>query len=210
MDRGYLKTMAKNQIRGNIGILFAITLIIELISFAAIFVLGWVGPLGSAVNSFITPAFSLSMAIIYLNLAKGVKPRIEDAFSGFNDFWSAFKIYFFIGLFTLLWGLLFIIPGIIKMYSYSMAPYILAENKQMPALEAIRRSKEMMNGHKMDLFELLLSFIGWDLLGVVTFGIAYIWITPYQNATMVNFYNTIKPCEMFDEPEKFNNPEIEI
>ena len=73
-----------------------------------------------------------------------------------------------------------------------MADYILAENPGMAALEAIDRSKAMMDGHKADLFVLMLSFIGWTLLGAITFGIAYIWIVPYMSATYVNFYNTIK------------------
>ena len=68
----------------------------------------------------------------------------------------------------------------------------------MGALEAINRSKAMMNGHKMDLFVLQLSFIGWHLLGAFTFGIAYVWITPYISATTANFYNSIK-----NQPEIF-------
>jgi len=90
--------------------------------------------------------------------------------------------------------LLFFIPGIIKSYSYSMAPYILAENKGKPALECINESKAMTNGHKMDLFVLGLSFIGWILLCLVTFGIAYIWVGPYIQSTYVNAYISLKPA----------------
>ena len=113
-------------------------------------------------------------------------------FYGFKDLWCAFKVQFLTGLFTFLWSLLFVIPGIIKALSYSMSTYILAENPGMPALEAIERSKKMMDGHKADLFVLGLSFIGWALLGSITLGIAYIWIIPYVSTTYVNFYNQIK------------------
>ena len=196
--RAELKAMAKEQIRGNIGALFVITLIIGGISFLAGLILGMI-PMGSLIVSLIiTPAFSLSTLRIYLALVNsGQKPEPRDAFSGFDDFWSAFKTTFLTGLFTFLWSLLFIIPGIIKGYSYSMAMYIVAENPGISALEAIDRSKKMMDGHKMEFFILYLSFYGWALLTVITFGIAGIWTIPYMNATLANFYNEVKPKETF-------------
>lgn len=196
--RAELKAMAKEQIRGNIGALFVITLIIGGISFLAGLILGMI-PMGSLIVSLIiTPAFSLSTLRIYLALVNsGQKPEPRDAFSGFDDFWSAFKTTFLTGLFTFLWSLLFIIPGIIKGYSYSMAMYIVAENPGISALEAIDRSKKMMDGHKMEFFILYLSFYGWALLTAITFGIAGIWTIPYMNATLANFYNEVKPKETF-------------
>jgi uncharacterized membrane protein len=196
--RAELKAMAKEQIRGNIGALFVITLIIGGISFLAGLILGMI-PMGSLIVSLIiTPAFSLSTLRIYLALVNsGQKPEPRDAFSGFDDFWSAFKTTFLTGLFTFLWSLLFIIPGIIKGYSYSMAMYIVAENPGISALEAIDRSKKMMDGHKMEFFILYLSLYGWALLTVITFGIAGIWTIPYMNATLANFYNEVKPKETF-------------
>ena len=129
---------------------------------------------------------------IYLNLTKGVAPKVADSFGAVGDFWCAFKVNFFVGLFTSLWSLLFVIPGIIKGLSYSQAMYILAENKGKPALECIAESKEMTNGHKGELFVLSLSFIGWMILGSITLGIAYIWITPYMQDTFTNAYNSLK------------------
>ncbi len=194
MCRAELKSMAKQQIKGNIGILFVIQIIIVAISGAAGAIFGFIPIAGSLIVSIIiTPAFSLSLMRIYLNLTNAQKPEVKDTFSGFDDFWSAFKVNFLSTLFTTLWSLLLIIPGIIKSYSYSMSMFILAENKGMSALEAIRRSKEMMDGHKMDLFVLWLSFIGWYLLGIITLGIGFIWIAPYIYASTANFYNSIKP-----------------
>ncbi len=193
MNRAELKSAAKSQIKGNIGILFIITLIIAGISFGVSFVLYFI-PGGSLVSSIIiTPAFTLSISRVYLNLANGITPEANDAFSGFDDFWSSFKVSFLAGLFTFLWSLLFIIPGIIHGLSYSMAPYILAENKEKSAMDCIEESIEMTDGHKWDLFVLNLSFIGWILLEIITLGLASIWVTPYMSATGVNAYLSLKP-----------------
>ena len=192
MNRAELKANAKVQIKGKIGILFLITVIIGAISAVAGFVLGLI-PGGSLVASIIvTPAFALSMVRVYMNVVGGGTPAAGDSFSGFDDFWSAFKVNFFTGLYTFLWSLLFVIPGIIKSFSYSMSMYILAENKGKSAHECIEESKKMTDGHKMELFVLGLSFIGWALLGGITFGIAYIWVIPYMNATYVNAYYYLK------------------
>ena len=192
MNRAELKANAKAQIKGKIGVLFLITLIIGLISGAASAVLNLI-PGGSLVASIIiTPAFTLSIYRVYVNLFKGAAPQVKDAFCGFDDFWAAFKVTFLVGLFTFLWSLLFIIPGIIKSLSYSMSLYILAENKGKAALECINESKAMTNGYKGELFLLGLSFIGWLLLTAVTFGIAYIWVGPYMQATYIHAYQLLK------------------
>lgn len=195
MNRAELKAMAKEQIRGNIGILFVVTLVMALLSGLAAGVLSLIPVVGSIVAAVVvTPAFALSMVRIYLALTLYTKPEVKDVFSGFDDFWAAFKVTFLSGLYIFLWSLLFVIPGIVKTYSYSMAMYVLAENKGMSATECINASKEMTNGHKMDLFVLSLSFIGWMMLGSITFGLAYIWVMPYMNATFANAYNSLKPA----------------
>ncbi len=193
MNRSELKAKAKAQIKGKIGVLFVISLIISLISGVSGVLLARV-PGGSMVASIIiTPAFSLSLIRVYLMLFGDKKPTVNDAFSGFDDFWSAFKVTFLVSLFTFLWSLLFIIPGIIKGFSYSMSMYILAENKGKPALECIKESQAMTEGHKAELFILYMSFVGWALLGVFTLGIAYIWVLPYMSATFANAYESLKP-----------------
>ncbi|MBQ2923455.1 MAG: DUF975 family protein [Tyzzerella sp.] len=165
-------------------------LIIAAISGLASVVLNLI-PMGGLVGTIIiTPAFALSITRVYLNLTAGGTAEVKGAFTGFDDFWSAFKVNFLVGLFTFLWSLLFVIPSIVKGYSYSMALYILAENKGKVALECINESKAMTDGHKMDLFVLDLSFIGWLLLCGITFGIAYIWVGPYMQATLANAYKS--------------------
>ena len=96
-------------------------------------------------------------------------------------------------LFTALWTLLFIIPGIVKMYAYSLVPYILAENPDMKGTEAIKLSSEMMKGHKWNAFVLDLSFFGWIVLSVLTLGLVGVFYTnPYIYATDAELYKAIK------------------
>ena len=193
MNRAELKAKAKERIKGKIGILFVITLIIGAISAVSGCLLGLVPGGGLVATIVITPAFALSTARVYLMVSRGGNPAANDAFSGFDDFFSAFKVTLLTGLYIFFWSLLFLIPGIVKSYAYSMSLYILAENKGKSARECIKESMAMTDGHKMDLFVLDLSFIGWIYLGVLTLGIAYIWIIPYYNATRVNAYQSFKP-----------------
>jgi uncharacterized membrane protein len=92
------------------------------------------------------------------------------------------------GLLIILWSLLLVIPGIIAAYRYAMASYIMAQNPEIGALDAIERSKAMMNGNKLRLFCLQLSFIGWMLLSALTLGIGYIFLRPYMQAAYAAFY----------------------
>ena len=193
MDRKQLKAQAKEQIKGKLGILIAVTLIIGAITAAASFLSSLIPGVGMIVSLIVTPAFALSTVRIYLMVVRGGTPEIKDAFNGFDDFFSAFKVTLLVGLYTFLWSLLFIIPGIIKGYSYSMALYVLADNKGKSARECIAESKAMMEGHKMELFVLDLSFIGWYLLCSLTCGLAFLYVAPLLNATHANVYETIKP-----------------
>lgn len=188
INRVQLKEAAKAQIKGKIGVFFLISLIYYAIYFAASFI-PVVG--GLVASIFLLPSFSFSFVLISLKFYSGDKIEVGNVFDGFHYFWGAFKITFLSGLFTFLWSLLLIVPGVIKAYSYSMALFIYAENPEMGALEAIKKSQEMMNGHKMDLFVLELSFLGWALLTVITFGIVGIYLTPYMLATTANFYKAI-------------------
>jgi uncharacterized membrane protein len=93
-----------------------------------------------------------------------------------------------VAIYTFLWSLLFIIPGIVKALSYSMTTYILAENDTIDAMDAIKQSQDMMNGHKMELFLLILSFFWWYVLSMITFGIGFIFLLPYVKMTITNYY----------------------
>ena len=109
-----------------------------------------------------------------------------------TNYWHKVWGMFLMGLFISLWSLLFLIPGIVKAFSYSMTPFILEERPELSANEAIDHSRAMMRGHKFDLFWLLLSFIGWGFLCLFTFGIGYLWLVPYVNTSVSAFYEDVK------------------
>lgn len=113
--------------------------------------------------------------------------------SGFTkNYKNTVKVMFFTDLYTILWSLLFIIPGIIKSYEYLMIPYILGDNPDISKEEAFALSKKMMMGHKWEAFVLGLSFIGWELLSVLTFGILHIfYVTPYRYYTYAALYRKL-------------------
>jgi uncharacterized membrane protein len=99
---------------------------------------------------------------------------------------------FLMELFICLWTCLLIIPGIIKGLAYSMTPFILEEKPELSAYDAIKYSEKLMKGHKTELFLLYLSFIGWAILCVFTFGIGYLWLAPYIYVTLCEFYEDLK------------------
>ena len=91
-----------------------------------------------------------------------------------------------------LWSLLLLIPGMIKACAYSQTMYILAEDRHISPMAALKKSQRMMKGHKMEYFLLSLSFVGWAILGVFTLGILWIWLVPYINTAAANFYRSVK------------------
>ena len=113
-------------------------------------------------------------------------------FDGFRDFGRIFLTLFLQGVYTLLWTLLLIIPGIVKAYSYAMTSYILYDNPELQGNAAIEKSMRMMRGHKLELFLLHLSFIGWALLCILTLGIGLFWLVPYVQASQAAFYEDVK------------------
>lgn len=112
---------------------------------------------------------------------------IGYAFSS-GSYWNVVKTMFFMNLFIFLWSLLLIIPGIIKTYEYAMVPYILSENPEIDSRRAFELSKEMMMGQKWNYFVLQLSFIGWFLLGLLLCCVGGVFVQPYYEATLSEFY----------------------
>ena len=101
--------------------------------------------------------------------------------------------YLWMELFTFLWSLLFIIPGIIKSFSYAMAPYILADCPNVKARDALKLSMRIMKGHKWELFVFILSFIGWGLLSALTLGILEIFfVGPYLQSSCATYYLEVR------------------
>lgn len=156
--------------------------IIGMLSFLAIYAI---------VTFFIGGAVTLGYCRFNKNLIDNTNPQFADLFSSFSNFWNAFLMRLLIAIYTALWTLLFIIPGIIAAFRYAMTPYILEEHPEMGVNEAIRASSDMMYGNKARLFCLEISFIGWAILCLFTLGIGFLWLIPYENAAKAAFYYEI-------------------
>ncbi|MBQ8254533.1 MAG: DUF975 family protein [Clostridia bacterium] len=198
MKRKEMKALARLQIEGKIGPLFLVSFVGNIIASA-----GSGFPIVGVILSFIlTSAISLGLIYIHFRVAAdpSYRPRVGDLFNGFNNFWPFLKVMLLSSLFTFLWSLLFVVPGIVKALAYSQAPYIIAENPNMPAMEALRQSERMMKGRKTEYFVLNLSFIGWALLAIPTLGLLYIWLEPYMQMTMINFYSDLKSSQGYFDP----------
>jgi uncharacterized membrane protein len=180
-----LRKAAREQLKGSwlsaAGMVFIWMCILSLLSFTL--GIGYIilyGPLMLGVYSY------------FLAKARGGTVTIGNMFNGFNMFGQGFLLNFLMSLFIILWSCLLIIPGIVKSLSYSMAYYIVLDNPQMNALDAITASRRMMQGYKSKLFCLYFSFFGWFLLCILSLGIGCFWLIPYMQLSQANFYEDLK------------------
>ena len=190
INRAEIKADAKDKIKGKILPIF----IIGVVYFVVMTVLGFT-MIGALV---LGGAFYIALIAIFLNLAKNKKePEVKDLFTTMTtkDIARGFFAYIRLTFFTFVWSLLFVIPGIVKSIAYSQMFFLLADNEDMTAAEAQKKSIEMMRGHKWEYFVLNLSFIGWAILALFTFGLLYIWLMPYMKATLANYYLKLKKAE---------------
>ena len=136
---------------------------------------------------------SYSYATLFLgNKRTGEPAKVEKLFVDYNDFTRIVGTVLQECVYIFLWILLLIIPGFVKGLAYSQTVYVLKDYPELSYNAAIERSMAMMEGHKWELFCLYLSFIGWILLEIITFGIASIWVKPYMSATFANYYEYVK------------------
>ena len=135
---------------------------------------------------------------LFLGAVRGGDATAKDMFEGYNKelFSRVLTTTLLYYVYVFLWSLLLLIPGCIKSYSYAMTPYILKDNPEMKNNAAIEESMRMMDGHKLELFILDLSFIGWALLSLLTCGIGFLWLAPYMNMARVNFYEDLKKASV--------------
>ena len=135
---------------------------------------------------------------LFLGAVRGGEATAKDMFEGYNKelFSRVLTTTLLYYVYVFLWSLLLLIPGCIKSYSYAMTPYILKDNPEMKNNAAIEESMRIMNGHKLELFLLDLSFIGWALLSFLTCGIGFLWLAPYMNMARVNFYEDLKKASV--------------
>ncbi len=141
----------------------------------------------------ITGPIECGMINFILNQNRYINAKFSDLFSGFYRFKDFFLTYLLTSIFIFLWSLLLIIPGIIKTLAYSQAMYIIYDNPSLSPMEAIKESKRIMYGHKMELFKLHLSFLGWIILSVITLNILNIfYVGPYYKTAIALYYEEIK------------------
>lgn len=190
MSRAELKHQAKTRLRGHWGWAIGLSLLgaimAGIVSYVTFGILGLMMTAGLE--------FSYLAMIDHGDRGSGI---FNNIFSGFTQGrgLSVFLTNLLITIFTFLWSLLLLIPGIIKAFSYSQANYIIKDmaeaGTEIGATDAITASRELMRGHKFDYFVLQLSFLGWALLATLTLGIGYLWLMPYMAATNAAFYRSI-------------------
>ncbi len=135
---------------------------------------------------------TVGMMEFYKRADKNDNPSVENIGSGFNNFSNAMVAFILSTIFIMLWSLLLIIPGIIKSYAYAMTFYLVNKDSSLSGKDAIALSQKMMKGYKWKLFVLQLSFIGWILLDMLTFGLLGIfYVTPYMQQSFYNFYDKV-------------------
>ena len=144
-------------------------------------------------NILVTNPFAVGVYKYSLNAVRKTG-NLTELGSGFKvGYKRNVKTMFLMNLYTALWSVLFIIPGIVKSYEYRMIPYLLAEKPEMDKTEAFKTSKSMMDGNKWDAFVLDLSFILWDILGIITLGLVEVfWVGPYKLLTGAALYDALK------------------
>lgn len=199
MNRIEIKEKAKKITKENFKGFWIGFLIVFGISFLCNFVISILFNEESFVYRILTLAVSfflatLSIGLIYyiLKMVRGEEYSKEDLFKFVNKILPVFVISFLVSLIVSLWSILLIIPGIIAALGYSMVFYIYADNQDLKPMEYLRKSKEMMLGYKWDYFVFGLSFLGWILLSVITFGIALIYVVPYMTIATTIYYDELK------------------
>ena len=144
------------------------------------------------VGTLLTGCITYGASYIFLDIVRGKREiELSDCFAGFRRFTDTLVLGLLQFLFVFLWSLLFIIPGIVKAYSYSMAFYIMKDHPEYTAKQCIDESRRIMCGNKMKLFLLGLSFIGWAIVCVFTCGLGYLWLAPYMQASQAEFYRSL-------------------
>ena len=197
-----LRGMARESLKGKWGLAIGGYVLFMIISM----VVNFIPVVGSIASLIITGPLTLGLAIFSLSISRNQEAKVGQIFDGFNHFGKALGTYLLMLLFIILWSLLLIIPGIIAGISYSMTFYILADNPSIRAIEAIDRSKKMMYGYKWKFFLLQLSFIGWALLCLLTFGIGFLWLVPYMQMSFAKFYDDVRGEQIKTE----ETPQVEV
>ena len=200
INRAELKSHAKDELRGKwglaIGGFFLANLILQAVGQALNIISDRSYPLlliSFLVTSILSAVMSVGMCKFALNYAtNGETPAIEDLFSGFKVILKALGVYFLVTIIVAIGFILLIVPGIILSLMFSQVFYILADDNSKSIIDCLKESSAMMKGYKGAYFVLLLSFLGWLILGAIPLLIGLLWVIPYMNVTLASFYLNIK------------------
>lgn len=197
MNRVEIKNFAKEKLSGNLGSIWKILIIALGISLASTCVVLSIlfnkmdaDFLDSLLGILMMP-LGIGTTAFFISLIENTNFEAKDLFKYYHDFVKVIGVTILMGLIVMLGYICFIIPGIILTLSYSLVPIILIKKPELGIVETLKYSREKMQGHKLDAFVLGLSFIGWAILGTLTFGILYIWLFPYMQLTFTKFYLNI-------------------
>ena len=218
MTRQQIKEMAKAQlgdkIFGNKWLIAVVVIVIQIALSQLVNVIPGVGQIAALL---ISGPVAYGVSAMFLKQTRnGQTMDIVDIFNGFKyDFSNTFLISLMTFIFTLLWSLLFVIPGIVKSYAYSMAMYVKVDHPEYDWKKCIDESQRMMSGHKGELFVLDLSFIGWMIVGAFCCGVGTFWVRAYMEASHAQFYENLRRTELASAPQfnaqynpQFNNPQF--
>ncbi len=191
-----LRKEARQAMEGNWGTM-AIAMIVYLVfSIYCVFILecftNKTRAIEILIEIFLSFPLGYAVAAMGLDLYRKKEVHVGDLFQGYKSLFRVIMTYILVYIYTFLWSLLFVIPGIIKTYSYSMVPFILKDRPELENNSAIEESMRIMRGHKMKLFLLDLSFIWWAILSCLTLGIGFIFLAPYITTARAAFYEDIK------------------
>lgn len=160
--------------------------------FVIIVIVGNFKNIGTLISFLVSGSLAFGLCTFFLSISRNTQPKLEQLFSGFKNFSKTLIAYLLVLIFSLLWSLLLIVPGIIAAISYSQTFFILVDDKTISAPLAIKKSKKIMYGHKWKYFCLGFRFFGWGLLSILTLGIGFLWLFPYMQVSMAKFYDDIK------------------
>ena len=152
---------------------------------------------GEWLSILVAGPLQLGLCIYFLKISNGIDPSFFDLFEGFKPLLNVLFVFIILNVLTILGLIFFIVPGIIISLGFSMTYYIIAEQPEISINEALELSWKMMDGNKMELFNLHLRFLPWYLLGLLFFIIGVFFVIPWHNLTIASYYKTIKKKKLY-------------
>ena len=183
-----LRREARAALQGNWGM----SAVVVLVYLAVTSICSCIPMVGWLLSILICFPMSWGLYIVFYKLYNERVLTFDTLFDGYKDYGRILGTVLLVQIYTFLWSLLLIVPGIIKACSYAMTPFILRDHPELSFNAAIEKSMAMMEGNKMKYFLLCLSFIGWGILCVLTLGIGTLFLSPYMNTSFAAFYNDLK------------------